>query len=432
MKYFLVIILSLAFGNAIFASPDSEPIPYRKGSKWGYVNKKKEFLIAPIYDDAERFHDRRAMVALGNKFGFINKKGKVLIPLMYDGVRRDNRFVNGYIAVKKGELYGIIDSNNRMVIPPVYDYVEVYIQDGKTVFGDSAGGGIINKKGEIERTPGKYFGRQDFYGGVAIIGSGPVDCGAMDANNKIIIPKIYFWITHLSKSILMAERNDSFFYFNHSGQRILTGLTREIKYPFYKGVSVYNYADGKDGLIDTNGKSIIARTFNLIGPINEGFGIFVDISMDDAKEGRDLNESVGLVTTTGKIILLPEIKKNVLPDAHCWFSEGASMVLDYEKGVFFIDTTGHRLNDQYYSNAGDFCEGRAAVTNGKVGYIDKSGKLVIPMKYDNPTLSSYFMDGLALVYLNGDWGYIDKEGNEYFEGVDEKNHPTESPFNDEH
>ena len=45
---------------------------------------------------------------------------------------------------------------------------------------------------------------------------------------------------------------------------------------------------------------------------------------------------------------------------------------------------------------------------GGVGFIDKTGMVVIPPKFDevNP-----FSEGLAAVQIEGKWGFIDKTGN---------------------
>jgi len=57
------------------------------------------------------------------------------------------------------------------------------------------------------------------------------------------------------------------------------------------------------------------------------------------------------------------------------------------------------LVDEYY-------EGLACVKrNGKYGFIDEAGKLVIPLKYD---FAFPFVDGLACVELNDKCGFIDK------------------------
>jgi hypothetical protein len=47
--------------------------------------------------------------------------------------------------------------------------------------------------------------------------------------------------------------------------------------------------------------------------------------------------------------------------------------------------------------------------DNKWGYIDKSGKEIIPLRYDDGRI---FMDGLAAVKLNNKWGFIDKTGKE--------------------
>ena len=60
-----------------------------------------------------------------------------------------------------------------------------------------------------------------------------------------------------------------------------------------------------------------------------------------------------------------------------------------------------------------FSDGLAEVvipgTNHKSGFVDKTGKIVIPIQYD---LVNDFKDGLAAFRDSvGRWGFIDKEGN---------------------
>lgn len=45
--------------------------------------------------------------------------------------------------------------------------------------------------------------------------------------------------------------------------------------------------------------------------------------------------------------------------------------------------------------------------NGKYGYVDESGRVVINLQFDYADL---FREGLALVRIGGKWGYIDKTG----------------------
>ena len=66
--------------------------------------------------------------------------------------------------------------------------------------------------------------------------------------------------------------------------------------------------------------------------------------------------------------------------------------------------------ESMYDWVGDFSEGLATVKlNDKYGYIDKTGREVIPCKYDG---INDFKEGLAKVQLNGKIGFIDKTGKE--------------------
>jgi hypothetical protein len=99
------------------------------------------------------------------------------------------------------------------------------------------------------------------------------------------------------------------------------------------------------------------------------------------------------------------------------FSDGMAVVLDKlptkpsETECFYIDKKGNRL-PSHFSLCGQFSEGMAPVVVGnRWGYVDHSGKLVIPAQYFRAT---YFSEGLAPVAIAQDkvlkWGFIDHAG----------------------
>jgi hypothetical protein len=76
----------------------------------------------------------------------------------------------------------------------------------------------------------------------------------------------------------------------------------------------------------------------------------------------------------------------------------------------FIDATGKEVIPLKYDKYMSFSEGMAgAVLDGKAGFIDTVGKEVIPFKYDAVW---NFSEGLACVRLAGKWGIIDAAGRE--------------------
>ena len=111
------------------------------------------------------------------------------------------------------------------------------------------------------------------------------------------------------------------------------------------------------------------------------------------------------VKSTGEIIIAAKYGAYF----HYHFCEGlAAVELNGKWG--YIDKSGKEIIPLKYSFAAPFSEGLATVRlNGKWGYIDKTGKEVIPLKYDE---ARSFSEGLAAVRLNGKWGYIDKTGKE--------------------
>lgn len=77
----------------------------------------------------------------------------------------------------------------------------------------------------------------------------------------------------------------------------------------------------------------------------------------------------------------------------------------------FIDPNGIFPFKPIYDMVQLFANGLAAVQlKGKWGYIDKTGKQVIPFKYDSVTRFDLNVKGQAQVKYDGKWFYIDKEG----------------------
>lgn len=69
-----------------------------------------------------------------------------------------------------------------------------------------------------------------------------------------------------------------------------------------------------------------------------------------------------------------------------------------------------------YDDGDSFSEGLAWVTlNGKEGFIDKTGREVIPVKYDDIWCYAFKKEGFIGVKLNGKKGFVDLDGNEYFD-----------------
>lgn len=96
--------------------------------------------------------------------------------------------------------------------------------------------------------------------------------------------------------------------------------------------------------------------------------------------------------------------------------EGSLYRITVDGKYGYIDRTGKIIVAPKYDVSHDFSEGLAVVgmkiTDGKAasiqyGYIDTSGKEVIPLQFP---FACSFSDGLAAVRIDGKWGFINKTG----------------------
>ena len=105
--------------------------------------------------------------------------------------------------------------------------------------------------------------------------------------------------------------------------------------------------------------------------------------------------------------------------------DSTKLTSDYEDGKFgFKDYSGKLVIPRQYHFAHDFCDGMAIVVNekGLVGYINTNGELVIPYQYGTMAESdgNDFHEGLCAVLVDEEheWcSYIDKTGKLAFPGV---------------
>jgi WG containing repeat len=127
---------------------------------------------------------------------------------------------------------------------------------------------------------------------------------------------------------------------------------------------------------------------------------------------------------TGKVIISPQFRH-----AADRFSDGLAWIMDERHRVGYIDKQGKIVIPLQYSYSSsqcthycastayfgsDFNGGLAKVCSGelrgsrKCGYIDRTGKVVIPLKFDE--VAEKFSNSLASVVINERLGYIDKTG----------------------
>ncbi len=371
-------------------------IPYRKGDKWGFCDKDKNIVIECKYSETYPVRGELLKVKKNGRYGCINRQGKVVIPFIYDFLYfcKDNYYkVNsGYKpgCGKPGSpgsplgLWGLRDKDGNLIFEAVYK--EIYISDKNEVFlkDESNKWHQGTLEGKIEKKVSQKYIYKKMYGvnfkyindRNGLSNTNSLDNIDISKYHRIRMPKE----ERIPVKVLATGRED----LCQTGDR----------YKF----------DSNWGFIDVKGKQVIPLKYSYVEDFSKG--------LSAVRIGRNRKEAKwGFIDRDGKVII------PILYDDAKSFSEGLACVRKDNKWGY-IDKQGDvviPLSD--YFRCSSFKEGRARVEkwvdrDSRIGFIDKNGKVVILIKYQS---AMDFNNGLAHVKYQGKWGYIDKNGTEYWE-----------------
>jgi len=285
--------------------------------------------------------------------------------------------------------------------------------------------------------------------------------GFCTEDKKIVIDCVYDDVRLFEEGLAQVELKKKWGYIDKTGE-IKISLIFAFAESFTNGIAKV-HLDGKAGLIDKRGSIITSCQFDIICDFSEGLagvlknGVFSYINMNGEivlpliysnvgdfkggiasvqiqnnwlsinKKGEILGECNGWEEVPERIVKVYVFDKLGfrIEEKHLSFE-----LMDKEKDKFYEKKGVPWLQEEWIWVCGDsiteyvfafqyehpsyYQQGLASVSlNGKVGFINKEGVLVIKNKY---FLAESFNDGIALVKINkGLKGYINKVGIEYWE-----------------
>ncbi|MCR5003161.1 MAG: WG repeat-containing protein [Bacteroidales bacterium] len=157
MKKLILAIATLSLMFQMAQAQDLKPKKDKVTKKYGYVDKNKNFVIAPQFDDANKFKDGRAIVKNNKRKGVIDEGGNIVIPIENDDISLDRS--SGMIAFKPEDLWGAVDWNGGLVFEPQFYLAPMFYSDGKAIVTEPGMQlkGIVYKNGET-LLPCEYLG----------------------------------------------------------------------------------------------------------------------------------------------------------------------------------------------------------------------------------------------------------------------------------
>lgn len=265
-------------------------------------------------------------------------------------------------------------------------------------FENLEGDGYVNRQGEKLQLPwDELQAAFEFYNGYAkVVVKKPsnqyLKMYIINENGEVILDLKELGINRMGlyrNEMFVAEKksNEKWGYLDINGNWI--------KEPIYDDAG--SFYSGRANLIIDNEIQLINESFKIL---DKGILLKREIGYGDFSEDRAIahyNEirfsPQGYVNENGKVEI-PLIYKRATN-----FSEGVAAVQREDGKWICIDKDGNRVEQIPESeHLGSFHNGLAMIyRNGKGGYINHDGKIVIPCKYDYVT---DFVDGYAAVSLD--------------------------------
>ena len=222
--------------------------------------------------------------------------------------------------------------------------------------------------------------------------------------------RIFLALLMILVQLSATAKNKTWICINENGETVFTIEAIHVsefhngRAVVYKNTLVNNQWITGSGYIDKTGKVIIPC---------------------DLKDAKDFKSTVTWVKRQGQdYYTLIDLNGNVIPTKH--YKKVKNFTADqqdvcgvYEDGKLgFINRSGKEIIPCKYTGSSIFTEGLASVSlansvKGEYGFINKKGEVVIPLKFIQAGTSS-FKNGLARATVGGKTVLIDKKGNPVF------------------
>lgn len=333
------------------------------------------------------------------------------------GENYSNEFI-----VKNGDKYGILYNGLETIKNIEYDLITrlkerlYYLQKpGLNIVYNSQ----IDEEIEVDELAivnGRYF---------KIAQNGKYGLIDEKLNNVFLVE--YDYIGN-NQNYLLAYKGSEFELYQFSDMRKLEIDTQGNGLKLGIGKYLYIVNEGKNGVIDSTGKILIAPEYDTFLPLNEkdiliGYkgedkylinltkGIEKKVEYEnfgEESEGTIMvlkDGQIGYISNEGKELIAPiydgGFKAQKDKDFYQLKKDG-KWVLAKKDGKIYKELD--------YDDIGEYEDGLMLVLkDGKFGYIDKNGQVKIPLEF---TYAESFKNGKALVAKDSGFGIIDKNGED--------------------
>lgn len=324
------------------------------------------------------------------KYGIINLDGKVIFEPKYDSIKAVPGIENAY-QVEVNHLYGIIDSEGNKILEP--KYLEIIN------LGDD------NKSGYIVKDENGKYGIVDY-------SSNPILENKYDSISKVYANDYYVVVQDGIKKLIYKDGTD----------KLTSGFDDIVEILKSKDSGVIFTKGGKYGIMDMSGNVLISAEYEDLKEAKSG----ILIAKKDGKYGViDMQKAEKIafqytnITYNDKadIYFADSDEFNTTVYNNNFEAKVTGMLLDcdndngYMKIAVGDDIRYYNFKFEEKTDVEVLSSHNLFVSkkDGKYGFVDKDGKVVVDYIYDDATEQNNY--GFAGINKDGKWGSIDSKGN---------------------
>ena len=441
--YQYVVVEAIKLNSGISQIPyEKSVLKYMDKGKYGLIDFDGKIIAKAKYDEISSFDFNEGLLIVknDNKYGIININGATVIKEKYDAIESDGYYEEGQEYQKSGYItgikegnnikYGYISRNRKQILKEKFDQIaripnqekndDIYlitIENGKAGFYKNDKNIVKNEYEDIayDSNNNCLILQKDSKQGIA------------DLNGNVVIPIKYDNI-YISGKYINAQDGKNMEIYDYSNKQkielknivglnqttndnLSIAITNEEKFMVFDNSSnelkdkqyeyleyIYDdcfiaYSDKKFGVVDSNGNIIIDFKYDLIQKI----------------PNSKLVQAKNLTKNTTDFLLKDELITSMKNAEIELFDKYIAVKSDTE--IEYLNYQGKILENKELFEK----ELYAYTKDGKWGFINKNGDIVVDIQYDFVTeLNEY---GFAGVKKDGKWGVINSKGEEVIEPV---------------
>lgn len=336
---------------------ENNAIKVKKDGKYGIINIDGKEILACEYDEIKTLKglENSILVYKDGKVGLVDSKGNKVIATQYTNILAiEDDYKLGYITVDENNKYGVVDCNNAKVLTNKYE-------DIKSVNGN--GNYVVKENGKYK---------------------------LIKKDETVLIENKFDDVVEIKNDKIIIKSGNKYGVLNTEGEVILEAKYEEIKFAYSDTYIIKE--NGQYGVINKDKQIVIKEKYTSMNYVEEAN--FIEASEDG-------------------------IYSDIIGNDYEIKISGILSELNTDAGYIRLNINGEY---KYYNFKFEEKNNTEILTtntlflvkkDGKYGYTDKAGNIVIECIYDDATEQNKF--GYVAVKKDGKWGSFDKNATKVSE-----------------